>query len=394
MNKGLCALAFGTFGLGVTEFVMMAILPDVAHGFGISISKAGHLISAYALGVCVGAPLIAMYARNWPLRRILVMLMGIYSTGALWTTLSPTSELALIARFITGIPHGAFFGVGVIVANRLAKEGKGASSVALMVMGMTVANLVGVPLCSWLSHQFSWRVVFAFATVWGGVTVWALQNWIPELPALPRTPIGGMFRFLKRPQPWMLLTATTLANAGVFCWYSYINPLLTEVSGFRVEQIPTLMLLAGASMCLGNYLGGRLADRFTPGRVALCTQGLVCVTLLIIFCFAAYPWMAVGGMCVATACLFGVSSPQQQLILTHSPGGEMMGGAMVQLAFNLGNAVGAYAGGLTLLRGMEIQATAAIGSLFALGGTMVLVVFCYPVSFRWVYRTLVRVRVK
>lgn len=377
MKKGLYALALGTFGLGIVEYIMMGILPDVAKDLNISITQAGHLISAYALGVCVGAPVIAIKARNWPLRNILVALMGIFIAGSLLTVVSPGYWTALCARFITGLPHGAYFGVGVIVANRLAKEGKSTSSVAIMVMGMTIANLIGVPICNLLGQYLSWRYIFAFASVWGIITIWFILRWIPVLPSLPKTNIKGMFVFLKRPEPWLLLLATILANGGIFCWYSYVNPFMTGVSGFSVDMIPFLMLLAGASMCIGNYLGGRFSDKFTPGTVAMYTQGFIFISLVMIFFFASDGFLSVLLMCITTGCLFAVSSPQQQLLLHYSPGGEMMGGAMVQLAFNLGNALGAFSGGVTIKEGLGVEYTAIVGSVFALTGVLILVVFNY-----------------
>lgn len=375
MKKGLFALSLGTFGLGIAEYIMMGILPDVAVGFGISLPSAGHLISAYALGVCVGAPLIAIKARNWPLRRILFALMIFFIVGNLIMMLSPNYWVALAGRFIAGIPHGSFFGVGSIVASRLADKGKSTSAIAIMVMGMTIANLIGVPLGNWISHAVSWRLVFVFATVWGGITIYAIMKWIPELAPMAQTNIKGMFRFLRKPEPWLLMTATVLGNGGIFCWYSYINPMMTEVSGFSPATMPILMLLAGASMCVGNYLGGRLSDRYSPGNVAAYTQFIMFAALLAVFFLAQYALISVILMCICTGCLFAVSSPQQMLLLQYSPGGEMMGGAMVQLAFNLGNALGAYFGGLPIEKGMEIEYTSLIGALFALLGTAVLVLF-------------------
>ena len=378
MKKGLYALSFGTFGLGIAEFIMMSILPDVAAGFDISLSEAGHLISAYALGVCVGAPLVVVVARSWPLRTILLALVGLFVVGNLLMALSADYWMGLCARFVSGLPHGAYFGVGSIVASRLAEKGK-STAVAIMIMGMTIANLFGVPAGNFLGHFLSWRLVFVIAALWGGVTIWFIRRWVPVLPALPATNLKGQFRFLRRPEPWMLIAATMLGNGGAFCWYSYVNPLMTEVSGFSVGTMPVLMLLAGASMCVGNYLGGHLSDRFTPGIVAMSMQFLMFASLLLIYFFASYGFLSALLMCVCTGCLFAVSSPQQLLLLQYSPGGEMMGGAMVQLAFNLGNAVGAYFGGLSIEHGAGLESTALIGSFFALLGTTVFLVFNYMV---------------
>lgn len=381
MKKGLYALAAGTFGLGIVEFVMMGILPHVAKGLSISITQAGHLISAYAIGVCFGAPLVAIFAKNLPLRKILIILMTVFTLGAILMVASIDYNMALCARFISGLPHGAFFGVGVIVANRLTEKGKAISSVATMVMGMTFANLIGVPLCNVIG-QYSWRLVFVFAALWGIITIFLILRWIPVLSPLPKTNIKGMFRFLSKPQPWLLLLATTLGNGGIFCWYSYINPLLTTVSGFNENLIPLFMLLAGASMCIGNYLGGKLSDKYSPEIVAMYTQSLIFITLTSIFFFATNGVASIALMCVATGCLFAVSSPQQQLLLEYSPGGEMMGGAMVQLAFNLGNAVGAYFGGIPIDKGIGVQYSSIIGAGFAFVGMAALIYFYRKYQYR------------
>ena len=373
MKKGLYALSFGTFGLGIAEYIMMSILPDVAADFGVSLPETGHLISAYALGVCVGAPLLVIVTRNWPLKTILYALMTLFIVGNLVTTLSPNYWLTLCARFVSGMPHGAYFGTGVIIANHLAEKGKSTSAVATMVMGMTVANLMGVPLGNLLGHYLSWRVVFAFATVWGLVTVWFICRWIPVLPAMPKTNMKGQFRFLKKPQPWLLAAATVLGNGGIFCWYSYINPMLTEVSGFSAESITSLMVLAGFGMVVGNLVSGRLSDRYTPGRVGTFVQGGICIILLLIFFLSPYPWCSALLMALCTTALFAVSSPEQVLIIRVAPGGEMLGGACVQIAFNLGNAIGAYVGGLAT--GYGYQYPALFGVPFALVGFTLFFIF-------------------
>lgn len=382
MKKGLYALSFGTFGLGIAEYIMMSILPDVAASFNISLPKAGHLISVYALGVCVGAPLMATVARNWPLRRILCVLMVFFIAGNLVTVFSLNYWEALAGRFVTGIPHGAFFGVGAIVASKLADNGKSTSAIAIMVMGMTIANLIGVPVGNWIGHSFSWRFIFVFAAVWGGVTIYSVMKWIPAIPPMPETDIKGMFRFLKKPEPWLLIAATVLGNGGIFCWYSYINPLMTGVSGFNPATMPVLMLLAGGSMCVGNHLGGGLSDKFSPGMVAMYTQFIIFAALMGLFCFAQYAFLSVILMCICTGCLFAVSAPQQMLLLQYSKGGEMMGGAMVQLAFNLGNALGAYFGGLPIENGAGVEYTSLIGAMFALTGTGGLILFNYVYQHR------------
>lgn len=375
MKKGLYALAAGTFGLGIVEYSIMGILPNIATDLGVSITQGGHIISSYALGVCVGAPIVALFARNWPLRKVLIILMVLFTAGSLLTVFSPNYALTLCARFLTGLPHGAFFGVGVIVANRLVDKGKATSAVATMVMGMTISNLIGVPLSNLIGQYLSWRVVFAFASVWGILTIVLILRWIPVLAPLPKSNVKGMVRFLRKPQPWLLLFATTLSSAGIFSWYSYVNPFLTGVSGFKESFMPLFMLMAGASMCVGNYLGGRLSDRYTPEIVSTYTLGMMFVSLSLIFLFGGFGAASLVLLCVITGCLFAISSPQQQLLLQHSPGGEMMGGAMVQLAFNLGNAIGAYLGGVPIDKGIGVQYSPLIGAGLALVGVSVLIIF-------------------
>ena len=372
MKKSLIALAFGTLGLGIAEFTMMGILPYVANDLHVSISTAGHFISAYALGVCCGAPIL-LWARKYPLKHILLVLMALMLAGNLCAAVAPGYWMLLIARFVSGLPHGAYFGVGSIVAGKLADEGKGAEAVSIMVAGMTVANLFGVPLGTSLSHLISWRVTFLLVGCWGLIVLYYIWRWVPQVEGLADTGFKGQFRFLKKPAPWLILGATALGNGGVFCWYSYINPLLTNVSGFSEESITALMVLAGFGMVAGNLISGRLSDRYTPGRVGTVVQGLICITLLLIFFLSPNAWCSALLMTLCTAGLFAISSPEQVLIIRVAPGGEMLGGAAVQMAFNLGNAIGAYVGGLAVTGGYRYPAL--VGVPFALAGFVLFYVF-------------------
>ena len=372
MKKSLIALAFGTLGLGIAEFVMMGILPDVAKDLGISIPVAGHFISAYALGVCVGAPVLTL-ARKYPLKHILLVLVTLIMIGNICAALSPNYWVLLAARFISGLPHGAYFGVGSIVAERLADKGKGSEAVSIMIAGMTIANLFGVPLGTSLSTMLSWRATFLLVGIWGIVIMYYIWRWVPHVEGLKDTGFKGQFRFLKTPAPWLILGATALGNGGVFCWYSYINPMLTNVSGFSAESITPLMILAGFGMVMGNLISGRLSDRYTPGKVGTVAQALICIMLLLLFFLSPYKWAAALLMCLCTAGLFAVSSPEQVLIIRVAKGGEMLGAASVQVAFNLGNAIGAYAGGLAISEGYRYPALTGVP--FALIGFILFLIF-------------------
>lgn len=372
MKKSLIALAFGTLALGIAEFTMMGILPYVASDFGISIAKAGHFISAYALGVCCGAPVLIL-ARKRPLKQILMALVTLIIVGNLCASLAPNYWILMLGRFVSGLPHGAYFGVASIVASKLADKGKSSEAVSIMIAGMTVANLFGVPLGTSLSHMLSWRVTFLLVAFWGVIVLYYIGRWVPFVEGLQDTGFKGQFRFLRKPAPWILLGATALGNGGVFCWYSYISPLLTHVSGFSDSSISALMVLAGFGMVAGNLISGRMSDRYTPGRVTMLVQAGICLTLLAIFFLASNPWMSVLLMILCTAGLFAVSSPEQLLIIRVALGGEMLGGACVQMAFNLGNAVGAYAGGLVVTH--DYRYTALVGIPFALIGFILAFIF-------------------
>ena len=374
MKKSLIALAFGTLGLGIAEFVMMAILPYLAKDFHISIPVAGHFISAYAIGVCAGAPMLTL-ARKMQMKKILLLLGILMMAGNLLAALSPNYYCMLAARFISGLPHGAYFGVASIVAEKLADKGKGSEAVSIMIAGMTVANLFGVPLGTSLSTLLSWRLTFLLVAVWAIIVIYYIWKWVPQVENLPDTGFKGQFRFLKTKAPWLILGGTMMGNGGVFCWYSYINPLLTQVSGFSAESISLLMVLAGFGMVVGNLAGGRLADRYTPGRVASTTQLIICLALIGIFFFGHIHWVSAALMCVCTTGLFAVSSPQQISIIHFSKGGELLGAACIQVAFNLGNAVGAYVGGLPLQAGFGYQYPALIGAPVAFTGFILLAVF-------------------
>lgn len=372
MKKSLIALAFGTLALGMAEFSMMGILPYVASDFGISISEAGHLISAYALGVCFGAPVLIL-ARKKPLKHLLMALVSLIVVGNLCASLAPNYWVMMIGRFISGLPHGAYFGVASIVAAKLADKGKSSEAVSIMIAGMTVANLFGVPLGTSLSHLVSWRVTFLFVGIWGLIVFYYIWRWVPAVEGLQDTGFKGQFRFLRRPAPWIILGATALGNGGVFCWYSYISPLLTQVSGFSENSITALMVLAGFGMVVGNLVSGRMSDRYTPGRVLMVSQAGICLVLIGIFFLSPNPWISAILMFLCTAGLFAVSSPEQLLIIRVAPGGEMLGGASIQMAFNFGNAVGAYAGGLAVTNG--VRYAALMGVPFALIGFILTVIF-------------------
>lgn len=374
MKKSLIALAFGTLALGIAEFVMMGILPDVARSLGVSIPEAGRLISAYAVGVCCGAPLLVV-VHKYPLKNILLALSCMILLGSTLAAFSANYWMLLAARFISGLPHGAYFGVASIVAVRLADEHHKTGAVSIMVAGMTVANLFGVPLATGLSSTVSWRLPFVLVMFVSLIVVYYIWKWVPGVGALPDKGFRHQFAFLKSDAPWLILAATMLANGGIFCWYSYVSPLLIS-GGFSADTLPALMIAAGFGMVAGNMISGRLCDHHRPGHVVATTQCVAIATLLLIFWLADCGWLSAALMVVCTGCLFAVSSPQQFLILKYAPGGELLGGASIQVAFNLGNALGAFCGGLPIAAGLPPRYAALAGVPFVMLGLLSFVIFC------------------
>lgn len=367
MKKSLIALALGTLALGITEYVMMAILPEVAMSLNVTIPEAGHLISAYAIGVCAGAPML-VFGHRYPPKKILLALTGIMIVGAIISILSNNYWILMAARFISGLPHGAYFGVASIVAVKLADKGHEAGAVSVMIAGMTIANLLGVPLATSLCSHLSWRFPFIMALGCAILVFYYIWKWVPNIEASPASNFRSQFHFLRFPAPWLILVATMLGNGGVFCWYSYVAPVLTEESGFASSALSALMIVAGLGMVMGNMISGKMADRFQPARFATFVQLTIALALLGIFLWAGLSWISVALMMVCTGCLFAVSSPEQFLILKHAPGGEMLGGACVQMAFNLGNAIGAFVGGLPIAAGFSPRYAALTGIPLAFVG--------------------------
>lgn len=370
LRRSLIALAFGTLGLGIAEFVMMGILPDTAVSLGVSIPTAGHFISAYALGVCFGACML-LILRKYPMKSSLLFLVSLMMVGNIGAALAQSYHFMLAARFISGLPHGAYFGVASIVASKLAQKGRESEAVSIMIAGMTIANLFGVPLGTLLSTFLSWRIIFCLVVIWCILTLYSIKKYVPYIPPLPDTGFMGQFKFLKYPAPWLLLGATMFGNGGAFAWYSYVTPMLIQISGFKAEIITGIMVLAGAGMVAGNLVGGKLSTRFYPGKVGAGFQGVMALSLFLIFFLAQYKIPAIFLMCAVTFCLFAVSSPQQFLIIKFSQGGEMLGAAGIQIAFNMGNALGAYLGGIPIAHGMEIQYSALVGTCSAAMGFII-----------------------
>lgn len=366
-------MAVGTFALGITEFGMMGILSDVARALDVSIVKAGHLISLYSLGVAIGAPMLIVL-RNQPLKRVMLMLAGVIFAGNLLAALSPGYGTLLVARFVSGLPHGAYFGAGAIVCSRMAGKAGGASAVAVMVGGMTLANLVGVPLATFISDTLSWRMVFGGVAATGVAAFLLIRLWVPALTPLPRTGIAGQFRFLSTLPPWLIYTGVFFGQASVYCWLSYIDPIMTEVTGFSASSMVWVMMVAGLGMVVGNAVAGKVADRLGVSRVTATIAAMLVPVMTLVYICAPYKGASLALAFVATAGLFGIGGPLQYLIVRYARGGEMLGGAGIQIAFNVSNAVSAAVGGAAISHGLGLASPALVGIPFALVGATALFV--------------------
>lgn len=365
----------GSFVLGFAEFVMMGILPVVAQGVDVSVAWAGNFITAYAVGVCVGATMLVV-GRKVPPRSLILCFMAICAVGNAVSALSGDPTMLLVGRFISGLPHGAFFGTATLAAKMLADPGHEGQAVATMVLGQTVANMIGVPAGTLLASTFSWHAPFVFATCWAVLAAFLIWRFVPVLDAIPDAGLAGQFAFLKAPGPWLIIAAVLLGNTGIFCWWSYVSPWLQHMGGFAESLLPALLVLAGAGMVVGSTLGGRAADRKSPGVAAAAGQALAGVTLLLISLVGFGPVPCAVLMFLCSVGLFFVSSPQQILMVeVGQGGGELLGGACVQIAFNGGNAIGAQVGQAVLNTGAAYNWIGMAGVPFSIVAVILLVVF-------------------
>ena len=353
MKKTIFSLALGTFGLGMAEFGVMGVLTELAKDTGISIPSAGNMISFYAFGVVIGAPIVALFSSRFSLKSTLLFLVAMCVIGNAIFSLSHSYVGLATGRLISGFPHGAIFGVGAIILSKIAPPGKVTVAVAGMIAGMTVANLVGVPLGTWLGHEYSWRYTFFLIAAFDVLVILSVLLWVPTLHDKSEITLTAQFHFLKKPEPWLIFAATMFGNAGVFAWFSFVKPFMVNVSGFSEGMMTVIMMLMGLGMVLGNLLSGKLSGRFSPLRIAATTDMVIVTSLLLLFAFGELKTASLLMGFVCCAGLFALSAPLQILLLRNAKGGEMLGAAGGQMAFNLGSAVGAYFGGMMITLGFS-----------------------------------------
>ncbi|MFN3836183.1 MAG: MFS transporter [Brevundimonas sp.] len=373
LNPPLLALAAGAFGIGVTEFAPMGLLPVIATDLGVSIPTAGLLISAYALGVMLGAPLMTLTTGRVPRRTLLIGLAAIFTLGNLLSALSTDYSMLMIARVITSLNHGAFFGVGSIVAASLVPPNRQAGAVAAMFMGLTIANVVGVPLATWAGDVLGWRASFWGIAGIGVLVMTALRLTLPNLPAPTGGNMGAELRVLGRGPVLAALALTVIGSSAMFTVFTYIAPILREQTHASLGFVTAMLVTYGLGLTVGNWLGGKFADR-SVDRTLIVTLASLSI-LLIAFAFA----MPFAAPTVILVFLWGVASfalvpPLQVRVMAAASDAPNLASSMNIGAFNLGNAIGAAVGGAVIAGGLGYPAVALAGALAAtLGLGLVLI---------------------
>jgi DHA1 family inner membrane transport protein len=372
MPIALLALTAGAFGIGTTEFVIMGLLLQVATDLHVTIAGAGLLISGYALGVAVGAPLLTIATRTLPRKTVLLALMAIFTLGNLACALAPGYEWLMAARVVTSLAHGTFFGVGAVVATGLVPADKRASAISIMFTGLTAATLLGVPAGAWLGLHFGWRSAFWAVTAIGVLAFIVLAVFVPRSAADTKpAPLRDELAVLARPQVLLGLAMTVLGYAGVFVVFTYIQPLLTRLAGLPEAAVSPILLVFGGGLAAGNLLGGKLADK-APMRAVLATLAVLAVVLGSMLLALHTPVSTVIFVAVLGIAAFATVSPLQLRVLEKASGaGQNLASSLNIAAFNLGNALGAWVGGVVIERGPGLGALGWVAALITLAGLVI-----------------------
>lgn len=361
MKKSLIALSLGGLTIGITEFVMMGLLPDIASDMKVSIPVAGYLISSYALGVVIGAPLLVILGRNLAPKKMLLILALMLTIFNALSIIAPSYNILFASRFLSGLPHGAFFGVGAVVASRLADKGKEAQAIAIMFSGLTLANLIGVPIGTYIGHHFIWRYTFVLIGIVGLLTFLFIYLWMPNLDKGEMVNMKTQLQFFKKTEAWLIIGITAIGFGGLFAWISYIAPLLVNVSKFSPEDVSYILILAGFGMVVGNFLGGKLADKFSPAPTTLALLFVLSIDLILVYFLSFNQYASLFLTFLTGAISFSVIAPIQMLMIKTAKDAEMIASASLQGSFNIGNALGAFLGGLPLAAGYSFASPNLIG---------------------------------
>lgn len=370
-RAAFAALILGGIGIGIAEFVTMGVLPQIADGLGVSIPTAGHAISAYALGVVVGAPLAAVGAARAPRRALLVGFMLLFALANGAAAMAPSLEALVVARFVAGLPHAGFFGLASLVAVAMSRPGRGGRAVGTVMLGIPIALLLGVPLGTWAGQVFGWRVAYWAVAAIGLLAALLVRLWVPRTPRDRTQSVATELRAFASSQFWLTLAIGAVGFGGMFAVYSYIAPTVTDVTGLDERWVPVFLFGYGVVSVVGTWLGGRLGD-WSVLRTLVLTGVASALSLLVFF------WSSTAAVpALLTVAAIGLSSSAWvvglQLRLMHVAGpARTLGAAMNHASLNVANAVGAWAGGLVIALGYGYRAPALVGAALSLGGLVVL----------------------
>lgn len=376
IRLALLALALGGFGIGSTEFVAMGLLPNIAHDLLPSVyatspdaanAQAGWIISAYALGVVVGAPTIAAVAARWPRKKLLLWLLVAFTVGTVASALAPTFQLVLLARFISALPHGAYFGIASLVAATLMGPGKRGQGVAFVLSGLTIANVIGVPLITWLGQEHGWRAAYLVVAGIFALTFVAVAFLVPWQAGDPKATMANELKAFSRLQVWLALLIGAIGFGGFFAVYTYVAPLATTVTGLSPSAVPLVLVLIGLGMTVGNLFGGWMADRDLK-RGMLGFFGLLLVGLAVLFLTAStVAGLLISLFVIAAACA-ALSPAIQTRLMDVAHDSQSIAAALNHSALNIANAMGAFLGGLTIAAGFGYLSPVVVGAVLALAG--------------------------
>ena len=367
------ALAMGGFAIGTTEFVTMGLLPQIAEGVDVSIPTAGHVISAYAVGVVIGAPVLALLGARLPRRGLLIGLMVAYAVGNAASAIASSYGLLTLARVATGFPHGAYFGVASLVAASMAPPARKGRAVAMVMLGLSVANVVGVPAATWLGQHLGWRSAFWAVTGLALLTALLVLLFVPACPGDGEATGRRELQAFREPQVWLTLLAGAVGFGGMFAVYSYIAPTVTEVGGLSEGAVPVFLFALGLGMVGGMWLAGELADWSVFRSLLGSASGLV-VALLAFAAVAPYGWalLPVGFLIMVLGSVLAVNL--QLRLMDVAGDAQTIGAASNHASLNIANAMGAWLGGLVIAAGYGYRFTGVLGAALALAGFAVLVV--------------------
>ncbi|MFE0328247.1 MFS transporter [Streptomyces sp. NPDC058960] len=369
MPLALLALAIGAFGIGTTEFVIMGVLPQVASDFGVSIPTAGLLVTGYALGVMFGAPIMTALGTRVPRKRMLMLLMGLFVVGNLLSAVAPVFGLMLVGRVVASLAHGAFFGIGSVVAADLVAPEKKAGAISMMFSGLTIANVVGVPLGTLVGQSAGWRVTFTLVAALGVVGLLGVAKLVPEMPRPEGVHLRHELAAFKNAQVLLAMAMTVLGFGGVFAAITYIAPMMTHVTGFADSSVTWLLVLFGLGMVGGNLIGGKYADRALMPMLYVSLGSLALV--LALFTVTAHTKTLAAVTIVLIGALgFATVPPLQKRVLDHAHGAPTLASAANIGAFNLGNALSAWLGGLVIAAGLGYTAPNWVGAVLAVSALL------------------------